>query len=61
MNKRATFTQAEIKRAVKGAIDAGMKVGCVEVDRDGTIRLLPESPKPREATAVDRWFDGDGE
>lgn len=42
----STFTEAQIRRAVKGAIDAGLPVGAVEVLKDGTIRILPTEPKP---------------
>lgn len=33
----ALFTQADIKRAVKGALDAGLPVGAFEIDRTGKI------------------------
>ena len=45
----ATLTQAQIKRAVKGALEAGFAVGAVEITKDGTIRLLPESGKPAQS------------
>lgn len=38
---RAAFTEADVRRAVRGAIIAGFNLGAVEVLRDGTIRLLP--------------------
>ncbi|MBL3569874.1 MULTISPECIES: hypothetical protein [Rhodovulum] len=47
------FTEAQVRRAVKGATDAGWTVGEVRVEPDGTIRLLPvakESPQPDERT-----------
>lgn len=43
----STFTEAQIRRAVKGAMDAGLPVGAVEIAQDGTIRLLIEQPKPQ--------------
>ena len=42
----STFTEAQIRRAVKGEMDAGLPVGAVEVSQDGTIRILPAPPKP---------------
>ena len=42
----ATFTEAQIRRVVKGALDAGFPVGSIEVMQDGTIRLLPVDTKP---------------
>jgi Tfp pilus assembly PilM family ATPase len=38
---RAAVTKAAITRAVKAVEDAGLRVGMVEVGRDGTIRILP--------------------
>lgn len=60
MTAPARVTQAQIKRAVKGALDAGLPVGCVEVTADGTIRLLPSAPKPDVKSEVDEWFGDDG-
>jgi hypothetical protein len=37
MGKRATFTQAEVTRAVKGAQAGGMKIKRVEILPDGRI------------------------
>lgn len=41
-----SFTQAQIRRVVKGAMDAGLPIGSIEVSKDGTIRILPPEPKP---------------
>ena len=35
----ARFRQADIRRAVKGAQDAGIEVKGVEISRDGTIKI----------------------
>lgn len=40
------FTEASIRRAVKGAMDAGFTLAAVEVDKNGTIRLLQADPQP---------------
>lgn len=43
-----TFTEAQVRRAVKGAIAAGIRIGEVQVDPNGTIRILPAtSEKPQ--------------
>ena len=39
MGKRATFTQAEITRAIKGAQAGGMKITRVEILPDGRISV----------------------
>lgn len=36
----ATFTQADVSRAVKGASAAGVVIGRVEVDRSGRIVII---------------------
>jgi hypothetical protein len=44
--RRASFTQAQITRAVRGAIKGGLSVSGVKVDADGSIIVLsgPEAP-----------------
>lgn len=59
MGRRATFTEAQVRRAVKAArdVDPG---AIVEVTWDGTIRILPAAaPKPAQSV-IDKWFDGQG-
>jgi hypothetical protein len=53
MNRPATVKQADITRAVKGAVKAGFAVGRIEVDQaTGKIVIWPESAggqgKPNE-------------
>lgn len=43
MTRRATFTQAEITRAIKAAQAAGMTVTRCEIGADGRIILTAES------------------
>ena len=44
----ATFTQADVSRALKGAEAAGFEVGEVRIGQDGTIRLLPKLPEQKQ-------------
>lgn len=63
MTKRAPFSQADVTRAIRGALAAGWRQGSFNVEvGDGFIRLLPiQSAEPvasgstpaREALA--RW------
>lgn len=47
-------TEAKVRRAVKGAMDAGLPIGAVEIMPDGTIRLLPEQqPTDQDMNSVD--------
>ncbi|MDQ7775292.1 MAG: hypothetical protein Q4615_04915 [Paracoccus aminovorans] len=59
MSRRAAFTEADIRRAMKVArsIDAR---SIVEVTAEGTIRILPESVRT-STSEVDRWFEDNDE
>lgn len=59
MARRAAFTEADIRRAMKVArsIDAR---SIVEVTAEGTIRILPESVRT-STSEVDRWFEQNDE
>lgn len=41
MTARSRFTQADVTRAIKGARAAGFRNVKVEIDPDGTIRIIP--------------------
>lgn len=60
MGKRASFTEAQVARAIKAARKADPKA-VVEVTLDGRIRILPpqEAAKPA-SSAVDDWFESNG-
>ena len=60
MGHRAPFTEAMVRRAVKGARDADPQ-SIIEVTPDGTIRILPPGPQPtKRSSEIDEWFDGKG-
>ena len=46
MSAAARFKEADITRAMKGAIKAGMRIGRVEIDPNGKIVILSESVAP---------------
>lgn len=57
MGRAATFTEAQVRRAVKAAREIDPRA-IIEVTRSGTIRILPaERLKPAQDEA-DGWFDG---
>lgn len=58
MGRRATFTEAQVRRAVKAAREIDPQA-IIEVTRDGTIRILP-AERQDQSSEVDRWFDGQG-
>lgn len=63
MTRAVTFTQAQVRRAVKAAESAGLRVRSVTVNRDGSITVdsgenaLPpmDSPKMQAAASWDDY------
>ena len=52
---RSTYPRkAVIERAIAAARAGGIKVGGIEVDPDGTIRILGETDAPT-ASSFERW------
>jgi hypothetical protein len=60
-SRAARFTQADVARAIKGALAAGMRVAEAMVTRDGDIRLVFVTAEGVAASlpgnALDRWRD----
>lgn len=46
MTRRTAFREADVSRAIKGALKAGLPVLRVEIDRDGKIVVLIGEPHP---------------
>ena len=46
MSAAARFKEADVTRAVRGATNAGMMVGRIEIDPNGKIVILSESVAP---------------
>jgi len=40
------FTQADVLRAIKGAVRAGLQVAAARIERDGAIVLTFGAPQP---------------
>ncbi len=59
MSRRAAFTEADIRRAMKVARQLDAR-SIVEVTAEGTIRILPESVRT-STSEVDRWFEENDE
>lgn len=49
----ATFKQADVKRALKAALDLGLQVAAFRIDRDGNIDVKTGSPE--QAKPVNDW------
>jgi len=54
----ARFKQADVRRAVQGARDAGVEVSGVEITREGTIRLTFGEAKQTQSGIMDAWLAG---
>ncbi len=50
MARRQTFKQADVSRALKGAVNAGLSVARVEIDAAGRIVLVFSGPDRAEAS-----------
>lgn len=55
MGKRATFTQAEMTRAIRAAKAAGMNITRCEIGSDGSIILSEINPAAAPVSALDQW------
>lgn len=54
MTRRATFTQSDVARLLKGAKEAGYRCVRVEVDSEGTLALVAETDDQAEPNPLDR-------
>lgn len=53
---KITFKGCDVTRGIKAAEKAGMKVERVEIDKAGTISLIPSNGEmPAPSTDFDRW------
>lgn len=50
------FSQADVAKALKGALAAGFDVGAVEIGQDGTIRIVRNDEKAKNSPdPFDQW------
>lgn len=54
MSKAVTFTQAQVRRAVKGAESAGLRVQSVTVNPDGSITINSGGKPPARIDADEK-------
>jgi hypothetical protein len=57
MNRRATFREADVSRALKGARKAGLKVARIEIDCDGKIAVIAGAPVPGDGQKEGNEWD----
>jgi hypothetical protein len=59
----STFKKNDVKRAVVSAESAGIKIGRIDIDKNGVISLYPKDesapgrPEPTPATPSNEWDD----
>lgn len=59
MTRRATFREADVTRAAKGAANAGLCVAEIIIDPDGTMRIKTGQPGAVQSqSAIDQWIAG---
>jgi hypothetical protein len=54
----ATFKRRDVKAAIKAAVDAGVSIARIEVDREGRIIIVAGKPSEQvtEVNALDAWM-----
>jgi len=57
MGHVARFTQTDLKRAVKGVEEGGLKVGRIEIDPNGKIVIYPIGTAPKPSSGGNSWDD----
>ena len=55
MSRRLAFRQADVSRALKGALAAGLTVTRVEIGSDGKIVIVSGKDEPEPANDFDKW------
>ena len=52
-----TFRQRDLKEAIKAANNAGLKNFRVDIDKNGTISVVPMAPGEAPQKGDDEWAD----
>jgi len=56
MARKVAFKQADVSRAVKGAVGAGLAISRVEIDQEGRIVLVATSDTKAPENPLDAWM-----
>ncbi len=54
-NRPARVTEADVRRAVRGAESAGLKVAAVRVEPDGTVHVVVGEPAKAAVDGRSEW------
>lgn len=52
---RSRFTQADVTRAIRGAVAAKLQIACIRIEPDGTILIVPGNPSDAHPPEVNEW------
>jgi hypothetical protein len=52
-----TFRETDVRRAIKAALSAGIKISRIEIGRDGRIVVVPGEPTKEECQGQDNPWD----
>lgn len=57
MTRLRPYTQNDVKRAIRGAVAAGLSIGRVEIDRSGKIVIVTGPPltETHPELTLDQW------
>ena len=55
MSRHTAFRQADVTRAARGALAAGLKVAGIKIGRDGAIEILTSEVATAEIDAFGEW------
>jgi hypothetical protein len=53
--RNLTFRQADVIRAIKAVVAAGVEVARVEIDKDGKIVIVAGKPEVAKANGGNEW------
>ena len=59
MRRPCLFKERDVRRAARAVLATGLNIGRVEIDRNGTIVVIPGKPKETTAESEERneWDD----
>jgi hypothetical protein len=58
--KASTFKETDIKRAVRGAQNAGLSIGRLEIGKEGKISIVPKEEAAKDDRPADEWDEAFG-
>jgi len=57
MRRPSLFKERDVKRAARAVLAMGLNIGRVEIDKNGTIVVVPGNPTADESKERNEWDD----